>query len=345
MRSASKLAITAGVATALTVSVAAPAFGDPPSGVTPKRNAIVGVGSDTTEYFVDQLALAYDAQSPAPKRLLFSWDATGTSPITTKVGATAIPRPNGSGSGISALINNTVATVDFARSSRGRSASDPANISFMAFGKDAVTAAVQSTTHAPKNLTTTQLRNIYTCTATQWTDVGGTSSATIQPFLPQSGSGTRAFFESAIGVTDAQIGGCVTQGVQENEGTDPGLVGNVDAIVPYSVAKYIAQVYHSGAGQNDFGSDVHGTLKLDRVNSTNPTQTLNGVVRINPNFTPTFVRTVYNVVRQDATQSDGIPAYLRVLFGRNGFLCKHASTIVANYGFLPLTGSQCGAVS
>src|SRR5438067_989410 len=133
MRSALTLAAMAGAVAALTVSVSSPAFGDPPSGVTPKSNDIVGVGSDTTQYFMDQTALNFDNQSTPPLRKLYSWDATGSSPIVTKTGATPIARPDGSGAGISALVTNTIKTVDYARSSRGRSGSDPSTIGFVAF--------------------------------------------------------------------------------------------------------------------------------------------------------------------------------------------------------------------
>ncbi len=344
MRSALKLAYAAGAVAAVAVSVASPAFGDPPAGVTPKATDTVGVGSDTTQFFMDQIALAYDGKSPAPFRKVYSWDATGTSPIVTKTGATAIPRPDGSGAGISALVNNTSTTVDFARSSRGRGSSDPFNINFVAFAKDAVSVATQSVTNSPAGFTTQQLQDIFTCSATKWNQVGGTSTGTIKPFLPQSGSGTRSFFESAIGITDAQVGGCVTTGVQENEGTDSRLADR-NAIFPYSVAKWIAQVYHSGAGQNDFGTDDHGTTKLHRVNGTVPTRGTAPNVTINPNYTATFQRVVYNVVRKDTSTTDTIPAYLENVFGHSGFICAQARQIIKNYGFLPLTTGQCGAVS
>ena len=346
MRSLTKIALGTGIAGAVALTLAGTtgtALADPPSGVTPPSNAIVGVGSDTTEYVLDQLALAYDAQSPAPTNPLYSWDATGTTPITTKTGATSIARPNGSGAGIAALIANTKTTVDFARSSRARNTSDPTTIKFVAFAKDAVTVAVQNTTNAPANLTTANLKSIYTCASTRWNQVGGTSTATIKPFLPQAGSGTRAFFEAAIGVTDSTVGSCVNSTVQENEGTNS-LLNDPNAIVPYSTAKYIAQVFHSGAGQNTFGTDDHGTLKLDSINSTAPTTGSGSTTTINPSFSAAFVRNVYNVVRQDTTTTDQIPAYEEPVFGSGKFICTQ-TTIVKNYGFLPLSGSQCGAVS
>src|SRR5262249_11746840 len=63
-------------------------------------------------------------------------------------------------------------------------------------------------------LSADQLNAIYSCSATKWTDVGGASSATIKPLIPQVGSGTRSSFLGAIG--NPTLGGCVTA-VEEND--------------------------------------------------------------------------------------------------------------------------------
>jgi len=91
-------------------------------------------------------------------------------------------------------------------------------------------------------------------------------------------------------------------------------------IFPYSVGKYVAQRYHSakclnssctpnGSGvvcrpiacQNLFGCDTHGTMVLNEINGTAPTipfplasTTKNPV--INPGFTATFQRIIFEVV-------------------------------------------------
>src|SRR5262249_32807333 len=155
------------------------------------------------------------------------------------------PRPNGSSAGIAELIKNaktgTHFCVDFARSSRPRASTDPAKgpggIVFVAVGKDAVTYATNSTTNAPANLTTAQLASIYTCTVTNWNQVGGKTGA-INAQLPQTSSGTRAFFLKAIGV--ATPGSCVNSTAEENEGINPVLKGP-NTIFPYSIGKFIAE--------------------------------------------------------------------------------------------------------
>ncbi len=61
----------------------------------------------------------------------------------------------------------------------------------MAFAKDAITWAARSAakggTNAPASLTTAQLKAIFSCTATNWAQVGGKNGA-IKVYLPQAGS-------------------------------------------------------------------------------------------------------------------------------------------------------------
>ncbi len=83
----------------------------------------------------------------------------------------------------------------------------PGGVAFTALAGDAVDWATPSTTDAPKTLTPAQLNAIYTCTDTNWNQVGG-KNAPIQPFLPQSGAGTLTFWLAAIGVTTP--GPCVS---------------------------------------------------------------------------------------------------------------------------------------
>ena len=101
--------------------------------------------------------------------------------------------------------------TSYARSSRARASTDPAfapgGVAFVDLAGDAVTWSAQATTNAPATLTTAQLAAIYNCTDTNWGQVGG-ANAPIHAFIPQSGSGTRAFFLSAIGV--ATPGSCVS---------------------------------------------------------------------------------------------------------------------------------------
>lgn len=364
MRKLIKIVASAAVVAAATALAIGPALADPVTGtgkaVKPKEADVVGVGADTDEFLFDQLSIDYNAAHRTGPRL-YGWDAlnpkTGlTENIATKAGCAKIVRPNGSTAGLTAFYTNARTTdgrhfcVDYTRSARGRISSDPpkgpSGVVFVALAKDAVTYATNATSNAPADLSTTQLNAIYTCTATQWTAVGGTSSATIQPFLPQSGSGLRSSFLKAIGVSTP--GGCVNSSVQQNEGTDPQLKNNPNALVPYSVAKYLSQRYHSAqcgkkptSKQNRFGCDQHGSFVLNDVNGTAPTVGTGSGQTINPRFSASYINVIYDVVRWASTP-DGIPAYLERFFAAKfarhpGWVCtsKKAKQDLINYGFLP----------
>jgi len=378
VRIVSKLLVAATTVAAVTAMMATPALADPPSGVTPGPTDVVGVGSDTTEFVFDQLSADYNATHTTGK--LYSWDALNPSngaqgdPIQLKSGSTNcnIPRPFGSSAGIMAL-ENTLKTgthpcIDYARSSRGRSSTDPTTISFINVAGDAVTYATQPGSHAPKNLTTADLTGIYNCTITKWNQIPGNSggsSATIAAMLPQSASGTRAFFLGAINLTAP--GSCVStsnmvQGaaganantLEENEGVDPSLnINKSNVIFPFSVGKWIAEKFHSAScgtiancfahptsctptgGQNVFGCNTHGTMVLNSINGTAPTTGTGGQTVINSAFTATFSRLLYAVV--NAPQGT-VPKGLAKYFGPKGFICTStkAKNHLKKYGFLVL---------
>ena len=93
-------------------------------------------------------------------------------------------------------------------------------------------AMLSSTTTNAVALSVAQLKDIYTCAKTTWNQVGGASTATILPLMPQVGSGTRQSFLSALGI--AAPGTC-TVDVEENdpEAID-GSADPINAIEPIS---------------------------------------------------------------------------------------------------------------
>jgi ABC-type phosphate transport system substrate-binding protein len=397
MRMLSKILAGAATATFTVALVAGPAMADPPS--TPRVQDVVGVGSDTSQFLLDQLSNDYNAtHAGAAQAKLYSWDAVPQgATITEKAagvsGDCTVVRPTGSGAGISALEANGTVTggtgfcVDYARSSRTRASTDPAcaasGICFVALAGDAVTWSADTTgSNAPATLTPTQLKNIYLCktTARHWNQVGGTSTATIDPFLPQTSSGTRAFFLTALGggTTAITPGSCVSDSpttgepggtLIENEGDAPEL-NDANAIFPYSIADYIAQTLHSasctngascgypnapvcspGAGQNSFGCNVSGVLSLGKISGKAPITS----GKITSTFPAVFQRTIYDVVRF-ATTADHIPSYLEPFFAAStastkGWACSNAKakTDIGNYGFLfppkATINGPCGHVS
>ncbi len=352
---------------------------------SPAENDAVGVGSDTIQNVMDQFSVDYNNTLTSSAAHLYSWDATN--PLTGAIGDSipekkdcpSIARPDGSSAGINQLITFAKSTsgpfcTNFARSSRARSSSDPpyaaGGIAFVDLAGDAVTYSTQATTNAPSNLTTAQLASIYNCTVTDWGQVGGKAGNPIHAFIPQPGSGTRSFFLSAIGV--ANPGSCVSDdngNLQENEGVNP-VLNDPNAIFPYSIGKYIAEAFHSAKctnssctpssagvtcihlpGFNFFGCNTHGTMVLNSINGTAPTVGSGKKTTINPSFTATFQRIVYEVVPYDPATTDHIPGAesgvvggvnLAPLFGASGFTCSNstAKQDLLNYGFEVL--SICG---
>jgi len=365
LSAAAVIALVAGTVTA----ASADPVGKNGKPILPAAFDVVGVGSNTTQFVLDQISIDYNTTVPASKHsaarpYLYSWDAVGSAKIVTKAGCggiKSIARPNGSGAGVKALTANTLDgkglfCVDFARSSSGRASTAPPlqknGIAYVAFARDAVTYATRSAkfggTDAPANLTTADLTAIYTCApgARNWNAFGG-KNAVIKPFLPQSSSGTRSFFLKAINVKNP--GSCVSDGtgptgsIEENEGTNK-LLNDPAAIFPFSVGSYVEQAFHSGKGQNKFGANSVGVLGLDKINGIAP---LNGKV-IKPAFAASkFGRTLYNVTRVQATKI-AIPPSLVKIFGsraQKGFLCSSpvAAKDITNYGFLTIP--NCGSIS
>jgi ABC-type phosphate transport system substrate-binding protein len=336
--------------------------------VLPAAYDVVGVGSNTTQFVLDQISLDYNKTVPANKHsaahpYLYSFDAVGSAKIVTKAGcggAKTIVRPNGSGAGLKALTANTADgkgrfCIDFGRSSSGRAPTAPApgpnGVAYVAFARDAVTYATRTAkfggTDAPANLTKADLTKIYTCAAAarNWKAFGG-KNATIVPFLPQSSSGTRSFFLKTIGVTNP--GSCVSDGpgatgsIEENEGTNK-LLNNAAAIVPFSVGAYVEQAFHSGKGLNKFGANQVGVLGLDRINGIIPLtgKVINHAFAVSP-----FGRTLYNIVRT-VSKTKIIPGLVKI-FGskaQKGYLCTSpvAAKDITNYGFL--NWPTCGSLS
>ena len=380
MRKLSKLfagAATMAVAAALvagTVGTASAAPNDPPKGVAPKAYDIVGVGSDTTQYVLDAIANKYDAgvgtKHSAAHPDFYSWDAVplgASASVVTKInpkaGCATIVRPNGSGAGVKALDATQKITVgkatypciDFSRSSGGRKPTDPkfgpGGIAYVAFARDAITWASRSAakggSDAPKSLNLKQLQGIFTCTITNWSQVGGKPGA-IKVYLPQPGSGTLSTWEKFMGITT--LGSCVSQAPEENEGGYKGF-SSPNAIFIYSVGAYIAQKYHSAGchstptgTQNKFGCNVTGLLALGNISGVSPMTTAKVPV-INPRFPSAFWRTIYNVVPYTVGTPDNISKKLEGMFGKNGYLCKsgNAKAIIQDYGFVNY--AFCGVTS
>jgi hypothetical protein len=382
-----------------------PALADPPSGTLPQVSDAVGVGADASQYLLDQLGYNWDGTTPPPATKLYSWDEVNPDSLATgdlivpKSGCAAIARPEGSGASIAVLDENVedpsdthYYCEDYAPSSAPRTPQDPScatgGICFVALAGDAVTWADRDAaaggTDAPASLTPAQLASIYECTDTHWNQVGG-KKAPIEAYLPQTDSGTRSFFLTALGggTTPITPGSCVSDlpengypagTLQENEGLNPAL-DSAEAIYIYSVGDYIAQAFHSAActnsgcspappgqplcqpdaDQNKFGCDETGVLQLGEISKIDPL-TDQTPPTINTTFPLPFQNTLFDVVRYDPGTADHIPGgepgspgsiNLEQFFSADGFACSEAeTTTIEDYGFLSSwLLSSCGAVN
>ena len=362
----------------------------------PAADDVVGVGSGGSSNVFDQLSYDYNKIVKPGASHLHSWDATN--PVTgmihdvivAKDGCPKAPRPadsseaiEGSASNLLGLTAGTTTQVgtfctDFARSARGRAPNDPpqgpGGIQFLPFAIDAVTYATSAKTNAPARLTTAQLAKIYTCAIRNWRRVGG-RNAPIDAQLPPVTSDTRTVFLTALGsgrpirpgrCVDASRGENLKNLPAENEGVNK-FVQGPDVIFPYSVAAYLAEVYHSGPclnssctpvqtvtckprqGKNLFSCDTHGRMVLHPIDKTNPTTPFplprlcakTGCPVLNAKFTPAFTQKQFIVVRWTAGTPADIPGYLLPLFGPQGWVCnsRTAHTDMTNYGFDALAKS------
>ncbi|MFG2118808.1 Ig-like domain repeat protein [Streptomyces sp. NPDC048710] len=324
-RTRSSAALVAAAVVAGGLALASPAYADPTPAGTFRQ--LVGVGSDTTQDVLNALAgdtvngtsYAGTAVKSAGGAGIASYDAiepgTGstTSNITTRSGGPSFLRPNGSGKGRLALSESLTGDkypdssgvavkgqVDFARSSSGPSTSGTA-LTYIPFARDAVGVAVKGS--ALNSLTQDQLHDIYSGALTQ------VNGQTMHPKIPQSGSGTRKFFLSAIGLTDATLSPNIPT-VQENQG-DAALTED-GALVPFSVGSWIAQNNGVSPDFTKTSAAAGGHLAAVQLpgdsGATSPVTTVNGkLAPVNAYYeNSTFGRDVYNAVPSRAIDPTSI---------------------------------------
>ena len=97
-----------------------------------------------------------------------------------------------------------------------------------------------------------------------------------------------------------------------------------------------------------------GAEVLGQINGVSPTTGSGTGTKINPAFSPTFDRTLFDVVPFDPGTSDHIPGTsspvgglpLEGIFGAAGYDCTNATAKadITNYGFVNL-GGGCGVTS
>lgn len=278
-------------------------------------------------------------------------------------------RPNGSGDGVKALtasINpggdklwkgkSITGQLQFARSSSGPAVPGGTDLTYIPFARDAVTVAVSPTRTKvlPSDIpllnsgintsvysdNTLSYQAIFAANnfvtlkhnGVNYTVGAQGSGADIIPFIPQSGSGTRAFFQGKIGGTYGSLvkdqflssAGTLVD-IQEHNGLVTSVVPN--AVVPFSAAQWVAQsnVTNKPVGHETDQNDVAGTLAGITVHDRRYNAVLQAIGgsqpldagKQNPNFLPTLTRNVFNVIPTSAittTSPSEIDLQLRAAF-------------------------------
>lgn len=348
-----RLGVVAALALASVAFGTVSASADPPAGTF---KPIVGVGSDTTQDVVNGLATVVSS--------LGSYDATGSATIKVSSTGPTFNRPNGSTAGVQALSAsanpggthtwpaaggvNITDELDFARSSSGPSSSFVGtDLTFIPFARDAVTFAVNAASDFPRNIALGSaaqdgispapftLRNIYRCAVTTYVDADF-APVTIRPLIPQAGSGTRAFWLSALGLTEAQVTGCATDlggTIQEHDGS---LIKGAGDIAPFSVAQYLSQSnYKTLPTPVD---ERRGVIELGKIGGAKPIRITANGNELNTSFPVN--RLVYNVVESSRLAE---PAIAAAFVGSTSSVCAAAATIRA-YGFGTI-GGTCGSTT
>ncbi|MEU5873382.1 substrate-binding domain-containing protein [Glycomyces sp. NPDC047369] len=344
-------AAAAGVALAITTGIGA-ANADP--SFQPDSADIVGVGSDTTQFALNDLADTYNAAFTGGD--IASWDAVN--PATGLPGDTVwavdqdndgvqdannetIVRPNGSGAGINHLRLDAACDgtqdsfVDFARSSRARQASDslcggvtagpqvlflPFALDNMRYASNQNNAAVGSFpgdaagTNVPNGLTAAQLASIYNCSVDQWSDLNPAWSTAL---IDAKIPQTGSGTRSAfLAAIGVSAPGTCVDAVQEHDAS--AVDGNANAIVPFSVGRYNTAV----------PADANN-VKPVKLNTT-------GFFLSRPLF-----NVVIDQTPADGTNAGGIRSDLQNLFGDNdvdwGWICSDAAKAdIEAAGFIQL---------
>lgn len=348
----------AGISAAFLISACMPAD------ETPQTIALAG--SDTTQDLMGEIAaelnahssntdpdLVVNIDSQEPGGITVPGDAhCSTRTYRTPAGSGEFTAPNGSGAGRDALRASVLAgdgCIDVARSSSTPRAigQDLESFRYIAFALDAVGWSSAST-RAPNNLTLAQLRGIYNCTYTNWNQVGGSNGA-IRRYWPQSGSGTRSFFQSDVlgfDPTTFSTSNCPAVTLtQENSGEAIAANGHAQtAVVPYSAANWVAQTRGTQtdqrAGQRVRNLNgqalVVGSGASAALNTAGPVTESN--VKIN-NPTPAFpgIRYVFNVLDETspkADQANRLVGFQNQTDGGKSPVCAgELAGVIEDYGF------------
>lgn len=377
---------------ALTATLGASFLGGSASADPKQLTAFVGTGSDTTQDVMNALAGHANGQNFTPaqssvasgQRQLISFNATNIGTgisdncITPKVGGPTFQRPNGSTNGQRALsraidstgwgsadcggVTDVSGLVDYARSSSKTSDALATDLTFIPFGRDAVSFAYYRAGGAGgpvTSLTRPQLTSLYTTGSLVVNN--GTENVTIIPCGIQTGSGTFTFWNSvhaAAGTENAATTACNNLGgtgrVQEHDAIGLKAKGDlaaagVQVVVGFSAANYISKANGVAIGDPIAVNVGLGSISDNGagVNLGNPIDAATSVPNLAPasNFysSSIFGRDVYNVLPTAFVTGGGNNDLKTLFVGPASGVCSSTS-IITQFGYLSL-GASCGSTS
>lgn len=358
--------------------------GGPSAGADPKQfAAFKGVGSDTIQDVANAFAgftnginyTPVQSSAASGQQQMVSFDATpANSCVVTGAGGPSFLRPNGSGNGRKSLSRaldgnpwpssatafcggqKTVSgQIDFARSSGGPGTTGTL-LTFIPFGRDGVSFAYYCNgCTATTTLTSAQLTQLYT------SGPQTISGVQVVPCGIQSGSGTRGFWEGAVGVSaatsdlatatcDKAEDGTTVNQIQENSATalkakgDTAALTGKQVIVAFSAASFIAQ--SNGRAPSTLAAAPTVTLGAIDALGVPFTGTAPNLAASSTFYSSsTYGRNVYFVV--PTAKIGGLPSanvnYKTMFVGTSSAICQATTTINA-FGFLDL-GANCGTTT
>lgn len=352
-----------------------------PAVVPPGQVVIAAAGADATVKVMDPLLSGTNQFNiptlPAtPFAVPGDANCSDLAYVQSSPGAGQVIAPVSAGTGLDALKAQEAnpagqkGCIDIARSSappRGL-AKDPATFEYYAFALDAVSWASPSLA-APATLTKQNLKDIYACNITDWSQVPGGGSGPIQRYFTQIGSGTGSFFISDL--LDGQDPTLVSspscpavKRIQQSEGTQIAAADHESAILPYSGGDWTFQANNhlnptidvrNGAKLGGIISASATNANIARWNSIDVGYELNtGTVTTTPvneanvklnSPTPDFpgVRYVFNTIdtaSPNYAEAAAVVGFTNVPGGAKSPLCSGAKrTTILSYGFASLSAA------
>lgn len=296
------------------------------------------------------------------------------------------------GAAVSLATTDIKGLVHFARSSSGPPASDTnasGVVAYVPFARDAMTVAVSPTSKMPALTFGTASVNtevggvvgkvestlyaLYNCKATQivtpatgssflananYVPVDGDVASAINTYIPQLGSGTRAYWIARFNITEANItagaanAACLDDTIDGSVGTGEFVqehsgraVGADDyGVTPHSIPTFVAQNNGvEGVVSRIEGAVLHPIGGIAATTGTGTSKVMNPTYLTSPKTTM-LTRLMFNVV-PSRVLDDPNSLEREVFFGTTSRVCQATSTITA-YGYGLLTAStgssSCG---